>query len=190
MSITAIKNHIVFQFVDPVNSKGEFEEAVSEGGLYIKGGFDKSAKSPRWAIAMSVGKECEYVQAGDKFLVPALRWTEGVKHEDQFFWKTDETQVVGVYRDGNFKPINKHVLFVPKKEAVTTRSSGLMVISHQGDDSAHGKVVFMDTEVETPLMGTTIYYDSSNFFDEFVVDGIELSFIKEDNIWLYVSPED
>ena len=190
MSITAIKNHIVFQFVDPVNSRGEFEEATTEGGIYIKGGFDKSAKSPRWAIATSVGKECKQVQAGDKFLLPALRWTEGVKHEDQFFWKTDETQVVGVYRADNFKPINKYVLFVPKKEAVTTHSSGLVVISHQGDDSAHGKVVFMDTEADTLLMGSTIYYDSSNFFDEFVVDGIELSFIKEDDIWLFVPAEE
>lgn len=186
MSITAIKNHIIFRFVDAVNTRGEFEEAVSEGGLYIKGGFDKSAKMPRWATVLSVGTACEHVKAGDTILIPALRWTEGVKHNDQFFWKTDETQVVGYKRGGDFTPINKHVLFKPTKELVSQRSSGLVVISHQSDDTTHGTVVFMDNECEPTLAGSTIYYDSSNFFDDFTVDGIELSFIKEDNIWLYV----
>lgn len=185
MSIVAIKNHIVFRFVDPVNSKGEFEEATTKSGFIIKGGFDKSAKLPRWANVISVGNSCEHIKVGDVILIPALRWTEGIKHEDLFYWKTDETQVVGYKRGDDFTVINTHVLFTPIKEAVTRHASGLMVVRNQPDNTPHGTVVFMCKECEPELAGATIYYDSANFFNEFAIDEIGLSFIKQDDIWAY-----
>lgn len=185
MSITAIKNHIVFQFIDPVNSKGEFEEGASAGGIYIKGGHDRSAKLPRWATATSVGGSCKHVRVGDLVLIPALRWTEGVKHDDQYYWKTDETQIVGYKNMGEFFPINEYVLFIPNKEVISQHSSGLVVISHQSDDTPSGKVVFTDVECEPAINKATIYYNTANFFNEFEIDGIELSFIKQDDIWAY-----
>jgi co-chaperonin GroES (HSP10) len=185
MSITAIKNHIVFQFIDPVNTKGEFEEGASAGGIYIKGGYDRSAKLPRWAMVTSAGGKCEHVKVGDLVLIPALRWTEGVKHDDQYFWKTDETQIVGYKSGDEFFPINEHALFIPNKEVISQHSSGLVVISHQSDDTPSGKVVFIAADCEDDLKGATIYYNTANFFNEFEIDGIELSFIKQDEIWAY-----
>jgi hypothetical protein len=190
MTVRAINNHIIFQFVDPVNTKGEFEEAVSEGGLFIKGGFDKSAKLPRWAKVLTVGKDCKLVTPGVTILLPALRWTEGVKHNDEFIWKTDESQVVG-YQDGNkLVLINKYIRFTPNKEVVSKSASGLLIVSHTGDGTPSGQVVQIADDCEPELSNATIYYDSNNFFNTFKFEGEEYSFISEDGVIVFAPAEE
>jgi co-chaperonin GroES (HSP10) len=97
MEIRALHNQILFQFVDRVNTIGQFEEQKTEGGILILGDHDKSAKISRWATIVSLGPDCsdELRVPGCKILIENLRWTNGVKYEGQMIWKTDETQLLG-----------------------------------------------------------------------------------------------
>lgn len=96
MSLVPTRNNIIFQFVESVNTKGQFEETKSTGGIVILGDFDKSAKTSRWARIVRAGHECsEYIkQEGIEILIENLRWTEGIEHNGETFWKTDETQIL------------------------------------------------------------------------------------------------
>ncbi len=97
MNIQAIYNHIVFQFVDSVNTKGMFVEGTTVGGIQLLGDHDKSAKQARWAKIISLGPECSDIlrHEGCEILIEALRWSPGVKYNDQFVWRTDESQLLG-----------------------------------------------------------------------------------------------
>jgi hypothetical protein len=190
MTIHAIHNHIIFRFLDAVNSKGEFEEAQHKSGIYLKGGYDKSAKSPRWATVLHAGSTCEHVRTGDKILIPALRWTEGVKYNEDRFWKTDESQIVGYQRDDQaFTPINKFVIFKQVSEKITARSSGLIVIEHTPDDTPSGVVYDIAADCVDDLKHGTVYYDATNFFNTFEYNDTELSFLKEDDVIVYIPKE-
>lgn len=96
MNIRAIHDQILFQFVDRVNSKGQFEEAKSHGGIILMGGFDDSAKQPRWAKIVSIGPLVSKFLGvpGVEILIENLKWTAGQKLEGQTLWKTDESQVL------------------------------------------------------------------------------------------------
>ena len=96
MGIRAIHNHIIFQFIDRVNAKGEFEEQQSKGGIILKGNFDQSAKNPRWARIVSVGPKCSEFLKVEKpeILIDNLKWTIGVKYEGETYWRTDEDHVL------------------------------------------------------------------------------------------------
>jgi co-chaperonin GroES (HSP10) len=189
MKIRAVHNHIIFQFEDAVTAAGEFEEANHKSGLYIKGGFEKSAKSPRWATVVNTGPDCEHVRVGNKILIPALRWTEGVKFEGQRFWKTDETQLAGYVKKGSFVPLNDNVVFTQNIEKISEHSSGLLVISHIPTDTPTGVVTKVAKGCMTQLRGATIYYDLANFFDTFEYEDVEYAFIKEDKILAYAPTE-
>lgn len=95
--ITAIYNHIVFQFIDRVNSNGVFEESASAGGILMVSDHDKSARQARWARIISLGPDCTDVlrKPGCEILIEALRWSPGVKYQNDFYWRTDETQLLG-----------------------------------------------------------------------------------------------
>jgi co-chaperonin GroES (HSP10) len=98
MKIRAIRDQILFQFVDRVNAKGQFEEAKSKGGIMIIGGFDDSAKQSRWVKVVSIGPDVnpELGKPGIELLIENLKWTAGVKFEGQTLWKTDESMVLAV----------------------------------------------------------------------------------------------
>lgn len=97
MKIRALRNYILFQFLDRVNTIGQFEEEQSMGGILMLGDHDKSAKKSRWAKIISLGPECSDIIRGDdcEILIENLRWTAGVKYEGEFVWQTDETQLLG-----------------------------------------------------------------------------------------------
>lgn len=96
-NLSAIYNHIVFQFIDRVNSRGMFEESASSGGIQIIGDHDKSARQARWAKIISLGPDCSDVlrHEGCEILIDALRWSPGIKYNDEFLWRTDEAQLLG-----------------------------------------------------------------------------------------------
>lgn len=97
MSIRAIHNDILFQFKDRVNSKGQFEEGQSYGGIILNANHSDSAKKPRWVKIVSLGPDVndELRTSGIELLVEHLMWTPGVKYEGQSYWKTDDTKVLG-----------------------------------------------------------------------------------------------
>lgn len=97
MKIRAIRNHILFQFLDRVNIHGQFEEGTTYNGILLRSNHDDSAKKPRWAKIISLGPDCSDVlrEPGCEILVENLRWTPGVKFNDEMIWRTDETELLG-----------------------------------------------------------------------------------------------
>lgn len=93
--ITALKNHIVFQFEEELD-RGHFDRSTS-WGLKVVASVDESAKESRWGVVVAAGPECspEISTPGTAIFIDALRWTPGVTHNGQTYWKTDETQVIG-----------------------------------------------------------------------------------------------
>lgn len=187
MNITAIKKGFLFQFVDAVNTKGEFEKGETDSGIILKATFDDSAKQTRWVNVVAAGSECIDVQVGEQALLPALRWTEASKFEGQKIWKSDETQVAAVRQPGgSFRPISSYVIFKQIKPAVQQQSSGLLiVVSHTAENTPKGEVVSIGPDATPELENSYIYYNDPNFFDTFVHDGVEYSFIKDENILMY-----
>lgn len=104
MKIKAIKNHVVFQFVDAIDSAGQFIR-TSETGIWLGGHYDDSAKAHRWGKVVSVGPKCsdELRTPGCEVLIENLRWTERAILEGQSYWRTDETQVLGYRLPGDKK---------------------------------------------------------------------------------------
>jgi len=96
MTLKAIRNHIVFQFLDKVNNEGQFIKPTTQSGLYLGASFDDSAKSARWARILATGPECcsHMTVPGCEILIENLKWTLGATHEGQKFWRTDETCVL------------------------------------------------------------------------------------------------
>jgi hypothetical protein len=96
MKLHAIRNHIIFQFVDDIDSKGQFVSKTSSGFI-LPGHYDSSAKEARWAKVISAGPECDEVlkREGCEILIAPLRWTKGSRFDGQTFWRTDQNQVLG-----------------------------------------------------------------------------------------------
>jgi co-chaperonin GroES (HSP10) len=95
MKLSAICNHILFEFLDSINSASQFVEKTA-GGLILAADFDESSKRPRWARVVSVGPKADDIlrQEGCEILIENLRWTEGVYFEGKKIWRTDDTQVL------------------------------------------------------------------------------------------------
>lgn len=99
MKLRALHNHIIFQFVDEVDAKGQFVpkyDKVSGTSLILRSHYDDSAKSPRWVNIVALGPDCtdEVSRPGIQLLVDALKWTRGAKFNGQTYWRTDETQIL------------------------------------------------------------------------------------------------
>lgn len=103
MKPNAIRNHILFQFTDEVNSRGEFREEQSIGGIHLLSGFDTSIKTSRWAKIISLGPDCSDELKRNRtgtILIENLKWTIGVRFSNETFWRTDEDQVLA-YQEPN-----------------------------------------------------------------------------------------
>ena len=96
MKIEAIQNHIIFEFLDKVNSAGMFEREKTEGGIELLKSVDDSASVARWARIVSLGPECnKELQASNcEILIEHLKWTAGVEFNNRKVWRTDESNVL------------------------------------------------------------------------------------------------
>jgi co-chaperonin GroES (HSP10) len=190
MNIKPIKNNIIFQFVDRVNSQGQFEKDRTDSGIYLQASVDDSAKQPRWVNVVAVGPGCETVKPGMQALLPNLRWTSYFSMDGQKYWKTDEKEVVAV-RDSNdsrCNPLADWVIFVERKAAAAKSSFGIVVVGGQ-EDTQTGLVTHLGPKCMTELEKSTIYHAMPNFSDKFQHGGFDLAFIKEENILAYVPKE-
>jgi len=186
MKLTAIKNNIIFKFVEGVNSSGEFEKTETASIIHQLANFDESAKDPRWVKIVSVGPDCTFVKEGMQVLLPALRWTNSTKFDGERIWKSDETQVVA-WRVPGIKevyPVDGVVIF---KHVHLKASSSIAGLTIYGGvvDSPKGIAVYVGSKCEPELVGSTIWYDGTNFLDTFTSSGVEMAFIKETDILLY-----
>jgi len=104
-TLRPIKNSILFQFEDKTvrksdmgRNRSQFAE-TTEWGFEISS-YDESAKTPRWGRVKFVGDEVdEDIKVGSRILVEALQWTEGMKFEDETYWRTNDTKVLIVDED-------------------------------------------------------------------------------------------
>lgn len=96
--ITAIRNHIVFKFVDKINVNNQFVRDDSNGGIILGASFDESAKGARWATIVSAGPDTSPIlkQPNIQVLIDSLKWTDASMIEGiGKVWRTDETHILG-----------------------------------------------------------------------------------------------
>lgn len=183
MTLKPIKNTFIFKFLDTINAKGQFDKSTTESGILLQSSFDDSAKESRWVKIDTVGPECTSLQPGDVVLLPALRWTSGVKFGDEKVWKSDEQQAVVVLEDDVMIPLRDTVIFKQIKDEETVSSFGIVLVKDPNDNSPRGTVIATGPDCIDASLEDTIYYDGANFFDTFTHNGKEYAFIKEDKIF-------
>ena len=184
MTLTPIKNTFIFKFQEAINNKGQFEKDTTESGIILQSNFDDSAKESRWVVVTEVGHECSDICRNAVVLLPALRWTSGVKFGDRTVWKSDEMQAVAIrdMEDGAALPLRDVVIFKPYKDEEQVSSFGLVIVGDPDANSPRGVVVAVGPDCTEARVGDMMYYDDTNFTDTFSVGGEELAFIKEDKI--------
>lgn len=93
----AIKDHIIFQFIDELDERGQFIEKT-DSIILVYGDKESSANNPRWGIVTHIGPEVQDVKVGDKVLVSNLKWTMAFKidNDGPKYWRTDEQHILGI----------------------------------------------------------------------------------------------
>lgn len=183
MTLKPIKNTFIFKFLDSIDSKGQFNKNTTEAGIILQASFDDSAKESRWVKIDNVGPECEILKPGDVVLLPALRWTSGVKFGDEKVWKSDEKQAVVVLDDDDTMiPLRDIVVFKKSKDEELVSTFGIVLVSDPDSNSPRGCVVTTGPDCVDAVLEDTMYYDETNFFDTFTHKGTKYAFIKEENI--------
>lgn len=189
MKITPLNNVVIFKFHDTVNSKGEFEKAATASGIILKGSVDDSASSPRWATVTDVGPACT-IKPGQHILIPNLRWTNGFQLDGVFHWKTDETQLAAVRDSAQSKihALNDYVIFMHiKSKTIASQYSGLIVLTATTEEPPKGRVLAVGPKAYTEgLDNSEMYYLSPNFSNNFKHGAIDLAFVKEEEIIMFL----
>lgn len=191
MQIRAIHDNIIFVFEDVVNTRGEFITQQDGSSAILRiATFDDSAKKPRWGIVIATGPECAKVQAGDRILIPALRWTAGVTFGNGKVWKTDESQLVGFSRDDKFELMNNYVIFSQHQPPPRQTSMMLIVVERDAPDNPTGSIT--QSSVDYLSVGDTIVYDGSMFDNMFTMANSTetAAFIKASDIIATKDPDE
>jgi co-chaperonin GroES (HSP10) len=190
----ALHSNILFTFVDQVNTRGEFVNSPTVSGIVLTGTTDDSAKAPREAIVRYAGPECKSVKAGDRIVIPALRWTNYFATAEGKMWKTEESEIVGIIdqHTPTLVPIGEFVTFSLLKERKSVTSSGLIVVSSgTNEDTLSGTVIRTGNEVDPTLQTEdTIIFNKANFFQTVYLRQTNkpVSFLKDSEI-LFVREE-
>jgi co-chaperonin GroES (HSP10) len=96
--LTAIKNSILFQFLDKTSGpQGAFSERTRSGLIIPK--LTSTQKGERWGKVVAVGSDVDGVQVGEYILIEALMWTHGVDYENEKVWRTTDEKVLMVTDD-------------------------------------------------------------------------------------------
>jgi hypothetical protein len=93
-NIIAIKDNIIFQFVEDVTSTRFINS--SKAGLIISSKDGNQTSIPRWGKATHVGPDVRDVSVNDYILIEAGKWTSGFYVDGVRYWKTDEAMVMGI----------------------------------------------------------------------------------------------
>lgn len=189
-TLKSLGNSILFKFEDAVNSKGEFVKNNTSTGVILQSTVDDSAKSARWAVVLFAGPDCKSLVAGDRILLPALRWTTHIVHAEQKLWKSDESEVALKVVGGKLLPLNDHVVFIPTPaNKLDSTLGGLIVVLSSPSNTPSGTIVYSLPE-HTVQPADVIFYLDPNFNGDFVFNQEKLAFIKEHDILLVKSPTD
>lgn len=183
MAINPIKNGFVFIFLEKIE-RGQFVQEKTKTGIIFQANFDKSAKLPRWVEVLYTGPQCKHIKPGQQALLPALRWTEGVKYNNTVFWKSDESEVVAIRqsKDSPIIPLDTWVIFKRSPSEIRL-PSGLFVIHGTQVTNASGQIISTGSKCETYVKkGMKFYFNDTNFYNDFYVEEEQYSFLKEEDI--------
>lgn len=98
--LKAIRNHIIFQFLDSFSNRDvkQFAEKTEWGFEVVS--HKESMENPRWVKVISVGHEVpEEIRPGMHVLLEPLRWTSGFDFEGADYWRSDSDAVIGFDED-------------------------------------------------------------------------------------------
>lgn len=105
MKLRAIRNSILFAFLQKETKQGYFSEETKWGFTITpnksrqKTGFDESVKKGRWAKVLLVGPECKEVETGDYVCLEPQMWTNGFNYEGIKIRKSDETKIMIISKE-------------------------------------------------------------------------------------------
>jgi len=95
MKIKPFRNNVLFKFLDETaGAKGVFHAKLASSGIILPPTVSLQ-KQHRWGRVYAAGPDAA-VKEGDLILIEALMWMEGVKHENEKIWKTDDTKILAV----------------------------------------------------------------------------------------------
>lgn len=187
-TFTAIANNVIFQFHDRVNTKGEFEQADTAGGISLISTADSSAKQPRWATVVAAGPTAK-VRTGDKILIPALRWTNFFEVGGTKFWKTDDGEIAAVIVAGATKLTarNSFIIFARESTApIKTTISGLLFVSRGSEDGTEkGVSLAIGEDVDPVLDNVRIHITSGNMVESFTHGAQSIQLVKQADVFAY-----
>ena len=98
--LKAIRNHIVFQFLDSFSNRDvkQFEEETDWGFKVVR--HQDSMERPRWVKVIAVGHEADpIIQPGMTVLVEPLKWTSAFVFEGEEYWRTDGKCIAAIDAD-------------------------------------------------------------------------------------------
>lgn len=100
--LRATLDNILFVFEDELaiaQGVKQFREKTN-WGFDLLSSFDRSVKSAKWGIVISVGPlVSSSVTEGMRILIEPLKWTDGMKFEGNIFWATKEANILLVDDD-------------------------------------------------------------------------------------------
>lgn len=96
-SLRPLLKNIIFVFEDELATMmgvKQFKEETN-WGFQLGASYDHNIKQARWSIVIAVGPDVhEDLTPGTRIMVEPLKWTEGVKFEDNLYWMTNEDHVI------------------------------------------------------------------------------------------------
>ena len=98
MKVSLFEDKIAFLFEEDIENGGFVDK--TESGLLIQEDRSKQVDLPRWGIATQIGEDCKEVVEGDRILIEATMWTNGLELvEGKDFWVTRERNVIAIDQD-------------------------------------------------------------------------------------------
>ena len=91
-----LKNNIVFQFLEEVNSNNEFNQTSSSGLIKVVEAAEKQVNKPRWGEVVAFGPDVENVVVGDFVFLQPLAWTTSIMFNDERIWLSTDASVLAI----------------------------------------------------------------------------------------------
>lgn len=99
MTLRALNNTILFQFVTETSgSQGRFSDRTSSG-IFIARTSDSTQKIARWGKVTHIGPDVVGINVGEFVYIEPLMWSFGTEVDGVKLWKTDDTKVIAVTSD-------------------------------------------------------------------------------------------
>lgn len=95
--IQPIRDGILFEFVDGIESKTSMFTDQTDWGFTIAGDSATSGKYARWGRVVAIGPDVptDDIDVGTMVCIEPLMWSTGVEFEGSTVWKTDVTKILG-----------------------------------------------------------------------------------------------